>query len=330
MSDYLLNSWYVAAWSDELADKPLARRYFDQPVVLYRTEAGDVAAIANSCPHRFAHLDGGRVIGEALECPYHGLRFGPSGACTHSPFSPEPPANARVRSYPVREDDGFIWFWPGDPALAADTPLPDYRFMRQSPSYVLVRMYNHMKADFLYGIDNLMELSHAGFLHRNTLSQGTDMLANFFRAGKYRGFEENGFIISRWEFSDVDYEWAQSRYQAPSTVLVSKGFDHSIPPKPVMQYGLHLFTPESRNSTHYFAIEPYDSEVFPDPGHAAMLAEFIGKTTFHDEDCVLIEGIQDQLGDRDLMEMRPVLLPIDAGAVQARRHYKKRVEAEQR
>jgi len=108
MTAYLRNYWYLAAWSHEIGDKPLARTFFDRPAVLFRTEAGKVAMLDDLCPHRFAALHRGRVLGEAIECPYHGLRFSPEGNCVHSPFSGKPPHAQQVRSYPVVETDGAI------------------------------------------------------------------------------------------------------------------------------------------------------------------------------------------------------------------------------
>src|SRR3979411_50527 len=43
---YLRNAWYVAAWSDDLADgQLLARTILKEPVVLYRKADGKVAAM---------------------------------------------------------------------------------------------------------------------------------------------------------------------------------------------------------------------------------------------------------------------------------------------
>ena len=50
----LRNAWYIGAWADELADKPLARRICGDPVVLFRDGAGKAAALADRCCHRAA------------------------------------------------------------------------------------------------------------------------------------------------------------------------------------------------------------------------------------------------------------------------------------
>ena len=33
---FVRNTWYIAAWSDELTDAPLGRRICDEPLVLFR------------------------------------------------------------------------------------------------------------------------------------------------------------------------------------------------------------------------------------------------------------------------------------------------------
>src|SRR5205807_8716630 len=79
---YLRNAWYVAAWSDDLADGQLVgRTILKEPIVLYRTADGTPAALQDRCPHRFAALHRGKAVrGDRLQRPYHGLEFGPFGS----------------------------------------------------------------------------------------------------------------------------------------------------------------------------------------------------------------------------------------------------------
>ena len=37
---FIRNAWYIAAWADELQEKPLARRICNDPVVLFRDQRG--------------------------------------------------------------------------------------------------------------------------------------------------------------------------------------------------------------------------------------------------------------------------------------------------
>src|SRR5260221_27548 len=80
---YLRNAWYVAAWSDNLADgQLLSRTILKEPIVLFRKSDGHIAALQDRCPHRFAPLHMGKIVGgDRVQCPYHGLEFDASGAC---------------------------------------------------------------------------------------------------------------------------------------------------------------------------------------------------------------------------------------------------------
>ena len=60
---YLRNAWYVAAWSDDLADGQLLNRtILKEPVVLFRKSDGNVAALQDRCPHRFARSPFGSLL----------------------------------------------------------------------------------------------------------------------------------------------------------------------------------------------------------------------------------------------------------------------------
>src|SRR6202012_3346140 len=123
---YLRNAWYVAAWSDDLAEgQLLGRVILKQPVVLYRKADGNVAALDDRCSHRFAPLHMGKVVhGDRVQCPYHGLEFAASGACVLNPHGAKNiPSRAHIRSYPVIEKHKAIWIWMGDrPAGPAKVP----------------------------------------------------------------------------------------------------------------------------------------------------------------------------------------------------------------
>lgn len=127
---YLLNTWYVAGWAEELAqDALLARTLLEKPIVFFRDSQG-----VDRCPHRFAPLHIGKIVGDSVQCPYHGLRFGGGGQCTHNPQGKgNIPKAACVRSCPVVERHAAIRIWPGDPTLANDALIPDFSLFEQAP-----------------------------------------------------------------------------------------------------------------------------------------------------------------------------------------------------
>jgi vanillate O-demethylase monooxygenase subunit len=159
---YLRNAWYAASWDDELGDTPVPVTILDEPLVLYRNEAGAPVCLSDTCPHRFAPLHMGRVVGDAIACPYHGLQFGPDGRCVLNPHGPIAGA-AHVQSFALAERYGMLWAWLGDqPADPATLPvIPELEL----PGLAWVHSAIDVHAEYRLMIDNLMDLSHVEFLH---------------------------------------------------------------------------------------------------------------------------------------------------------------------
>src|SRR5688500_16625462 len=98
---YPKNFWYVGAMKHEVGRQLLARTLLEQPVVFFRRNEGSVAALADRCSHRRVSLSLGRLIGDEVQCGYHGLTFAGDGSCTSIPGQSRVPPSACVRSYPV-------------------------------------------------------------------------------------------------------------------------------------------------------------------------------------------------------------------------------------
>jgi nitrite reductase/ring-hydroxylating ferredoxin subunit len=120
-------SWYHLAMSVELpAGGVLARRVCGRDVVAFRTESGALGVLDAHCPHLGAHLaHGGRVVGEALRCPFHALHWDPDGRCAGADDGPLPGMRARARSWPVRELHGALLVWYGAGGRPPGWEIPD-------------------------------------------------------------------------------------------------------------------------------------------------------------------------------------------------------------
>jgi phenylpropionate dioxygenase-like ring-hydroxylating dioxygenase large terminal subunit len=144
---FLRNHWYVAASSDEIGRKPFGRILLGAPVVFYRTEAGKVVAFEDRCAHRHLPLSMGKLVGDALQCHYHGLRFGPDGRCVRIPGQDQIPQTARVKTYPVVERYKWLWIWMGDPAAADPAKIADFHWLDDS-NWGAKASYLHVKANW--------------------------------------------------------------------------------------------------------------------------------------------------------------------------------------
>ncbi|MGH8819764.1 MAG: Rieske 2Fe-2S domain-containing protein, partial [Rhodoferax sp.] len=95
------------------------------PILVLRTEGGQLAALQDRCCHRLAPLSKGRREGDCVRCGYHGLMFDATGKCVDAPGLAVIPTKAQVRTYPVIEKNDWVFVWMGEPELANPALLPD-------------------------------------------------------------------------------------------------------------------------------------------------------------------------------------------------------------
>ncbi len=119
--------WYSVARGSEVKTGEVKRVYaFDRELALFRTRSGQVAVTDAFCPHLGAHLGvEGKVVGESIQCPFHGWRFDTSGQCVDIPYCDEIPTRAAVRSWTVNEINGdiMVWYHPNEEPPAWEMPL---------------------------------------------------------------------------------------------------------------------------------------------------------------------------------------------------------------
>jgi len=86
MGALLRRYWHPVAASAELAARAVRPvRILGEDLVLFRSAAGDLGLLGEHCPHRGASLRYG-CVDDGIRCPYHGLKFSPTGACVEVPF----------------------------------------------------------------------------------------------------------------------------------------------------------------------------------------------------------------------------------------------------
>ena len=123
-----VTGWFMVGWSAEFATgavRPL--RYFGEDLVAYRDEAGELHVMSGHCRHLGAHIGhGGKVVGDCVECPFHGWRWGPDGTNRYIPYQPDRPNKAlRLRVYPLREQYGCVFAWHQPDGKDPQWELPD-------------------------------------------------------------------------------------------------------------------------------------------------------------------------------------------------------------
>ncbi|CAN7990886.1 unnamed protein product [Ixodes pacificus] len=81
-------------------------------LVAFRTKDGVAHVTDAHCPHLGAHLGVlGRVVGDCIECPFHGWRFNGDGACVHVPYDAKVPEFAQIKKWETDEVMGLLCVW---------------------------------------------------------------------------------------------------------------------------------------------------------------------------------------------------------------------------
>lgn len=325
---FLTNCWYAVEWSETLGSQPLERMICGEKLVLFRRADGSIAALAGICPHRFASLARGKVLESGnLQCPYHGLQFDSSGRCVHNPHGALPPS-VRLKSYVAVERFGLVWLWWGDSERLDPLLIPDFEVLAD-PGYRTIRGSIVAQANYELVADNLMDLSHVGFLHSGGL--GGDAI----QRGKHEVFQSGTTIESnRWcpdalappvwnalfnnYNKNVDH-WLDMRWDAPASMLLDVGVAPAGSERKggIRQWGAHILTPQDEHSTLYLWSSARDFAL--DSAETDQQIRAAAEYAFGHEDKPMIEDVQRNMAGRSLDEMKPLLLPFDKGAMLARR-----------
>lgn len=335
---FLENAWYMAGWAHEVAEAGLVREICGQKLFFYRLTDGALAAVHDRCPHRFAPLSLGTRDGDLVVCPYHGLAFGPDGACKRNPFAGKIPAGAQVPAFAVRELDGIVWLWRGNRDAADDRLIPRFPFVPDAPGWRTLNGYTLMEANYEYGTDNLMDLSHIEFVHKGSFAgQGVIF------AGQHSVEQDGDTLHSNWWMPDilppsvaqgvfppdmkVDH-WLDMRWNAPASMRLHIGVcPHGAPRDAGFEVPqAHILTPANAHQTHYFWSTSRPAQG-PEPDTDAMLL-MLFRQAFDEEDKPLIEAAYAQVKG-DFWAEKPLSLGIDQGGTRARRVLEKLIRAEQ-
>lgn len=267
--------------------------------------------LADHCPHRFVPLGRGKRVGDTLRCGYHGLGFGADGRCVHTAFTAQVP-DAAVATMPVAARHGA--------AEQADSALiRDFAFVAGGAEVVCEHF--SMKAGTEFIVDNLMDVSHAEFIHIETFGANGSPFGGEHKVET----DDTCAIWNKWDMRNIPppawpapmvpaggrvNQWIHIRWHVPASMALFIGLTHADSGTPVIpeMANPHIITPETATTSHYFFSRS--------PGNAARE---MAMRVFLEEDEPLIEAAEAGLGGEDFWAARPLILPSDAGAVRVRR-----------
>jgi vanillate O-demethylase monooxygenase subunit len=343
MSAYLKNAWYMAAWSSDVGRQLFRRVIMDQAIVFFRKADGTAVALSNRCAHRFGPLNLGKLEGDTVACPYHGLRYDAAGKCVFNPNGNQVvPTGARLTVYPLVERYGVLWIWPGDPIRADAAAIPDLSYLQDSAHYTRVQGFIEVRANYRYIIDNLLDGAHVATVHHDSLAsesftrakpeilvEGDTIWSNLLcPPGKPGPIWEMLWNAAHGPLPGPMDQWANSGWSPGAIVRQVTGIAPVGQPRTVgiSTLNCHMLTPESEHTTHYFWAICRDFLL--DNAELDKNMKMGAEYAFVEQDERMLSAIQEAIGNQDFWGLKPCLLLDDVGAVRVRRRMDELLKAE--
>jgi len=164
----LRSCWHPVAYGGEIAGEPVPAMLLGEPLALWRDSAGTAHAFSDLCIHRGTALSLGSVEGDEIVCPYHGWRYGTSGACTAIPQLADPtrvPAKARATTFRCAERYGLLWVALEEPRW----PLPDVPELEADGWHTVTCGPYFWRCDSSRQVENFTDFGHFPFVHPGLL-----------------------------------------------------------------------------------------------------------------------------------------------------------------
>ncbi len=162
-----INFWYPAEESAHITNKPLKVQMLGLQFVLWRDKDGRARCISNTCTHRGGSLGDGKVVGNCVQCPYHGWLFNGDGECERIPsLGPmtQIPERGRIDAYPVEERYGLVFVFLGDlPEGERPTIMPINEYGQDG--WRTLTMRYRWKASYIRLVENQSDPSHVEYVH---------------------------------------------------------------------------------------------------------------------------------------------------------------------
>ncbi|BBX32262.1 (2Fe-2S) ferredoxin [Mycolicibacterium mageritense] len=168
--------WFQVAWSDEVAVGDVHRmKYFDREMIAWRAQSGQLTVMDAYCEHLGAHLGfGGHVVGEVIQCPFHGWQWNHEGRNVCIPYQDRPNRGRRMRTYPVVERNASVYIWHDAEGRAPHFDVPDifadFGDKTAADYYPQQRLFREqLELHPQYVLENGVDFAHFKFVHQTPI-----------------------------------------------------------------------------------------------------------------------------------------------------------------
>ena len=195
--------WVFAATEDALATPgdQVPVWIGDQPVLLVRNQAGQLAALSNLCAHRGTLLVEEPANAKRIQCPYHAWTYDADGRLLGTPYAPDEAVDRsahRLPAYRVESWHGLVFVSlnpdvePVATRVAAIEPLVSARGIGELNHHSDLQATETWACNWKVAILNAMESYHLFKVHPKTLEPYTPTKGAYYVAGSARATATGG------------------------------------------------------------------------------------------------------------------------------------------
>ncbi|XP_070408666.1 cholesterol 7-desaturase nvd [Nothobranchius furzeri] len=173
------NGWYRVLHSPMLhRGEVKSVSFLGEQLAVFRGQDGKAYVLDAYCPHLGANLAvGGRVVGNCVECPFHGWQFrGDDGKCEKIPYADKVPEIAKVRRWPSCEVNQQILVWFHCDGAEPQWSVPEKQEITNGQWVYRGRSEHFISAHIEDLSENAADASHLGHLHAAGFTSGSDPL----------------------------------------------------------------------------------------------------------------------------------------------------------
>lgn len=164
---YLRRFWQPVLLSEALpVRKSLSIKMLNEEFPVFRGESGRAQVLGPRCPHRSMTLSAGRVVGDTIECFYHGWTYDQKGQCVAQPAERNGIGFAdriRIPQYPTREYLGLIFAYFGE---GESPPFPHLDMY--DTEGVIDAMASYRECNYFEQVEISVDEVHFNFVHRQS------------------------------------------------------------------------------------------------------------------------------------------------------------------
>ncbi|MDA7747130.1 Rieske 2Fe-2S domain-containing protein [Psychromonas sp.] len=164
---HLADYWYPLVETKSLLNNTMIKvSAFNVNYLVWKNKQGETGVFLDICCHKQAPLSEGHLQENQLTCPYHGWQFDDQGNCVNIPYSDQTSncANKSLLKIISKNNNGIIWFFPGNQKLALNTVhnriYEDWLSLEED----LVKT-EEFACDEQALIENFMDSPHTNFIH---------------------------------------------------------------------------------------------------------------------------------------------------------------------